>query len=137
MTLWYEGLEARHASEGGDPLPSILGVPGPCERELAGPLSFSGSPPHDRGKPTRAVCSCAPRPHPVTMSHATTPGAPSGGAAAPADLGDEIRCACCGQGVPRREAKACASCRQPICAACTGWYGHFMLVCRDCRLEPW
>jgi len=55
----------------------------------------------------------------------------------PADMVDRVQCACCGADVPRGESKACASCHAPICAACTRWYGHFMLVCDDCRLEPW
>jgi hypothetical protein len=50
---------------------------------------------------------------------------------------DGVRCACCEAAVPRGEWKACATCRRPICSACTRWYGHFMLVCDDCRLATW
>ena len=50
---------------------------------------------------------------------------------------EHIRCACCGADVARDESKTCAICRQPICPACTAWYGHFMLACEDCRLATW
>jgi hypothetical protein len=50
---------------------------------------------------------------------------------------ERVRCACCGADVARGESKVCAICRQPTCPACTRWYGHFMLVCDDCRLATW
>jgi hypothetical protein len=68
------------------------------------------------------------------MNDATT--SDLGGDRARADSGS-VRCACCEALVEGGEVKACASCQRPICPACTGWYGHFMLVCDDCRLAPW
>lgn len=60
-----------------------------------------------------------------------------GNGAGAADPADRVRCSCCDVLVPRGESKACQTCRQPICPACTRWYGHFMLVCDDCRLAQW
>ncbi len=50
---------------------------------------------------------------------------------------ETIRCACCGSETASAESKACATCRQLICPACTRWYGHFMLVCDDCHIASW
>jgi hypothetical protein len=53
------------------------------------------------------------------------------------DSPEGIRCTCCGAVVPRRESKVCATCRRPMCPACTRWYGHHMMVCDDCFLTVW
>ena len=47
------------------------------------------------------------------------------------------RCAACDKAVPPRELVACQSCQRLICRDCVRWYGHFMLVCEECRLAQW
>ena len=71
------------------------------------------------------------------MTNAMTSEPCAGSEGAQEDPADSIHCACCDKVVQGGEWKACASCRKPICSGCTRWYGHFMLVCDDCRLAPW
>ena len=49
----------------------------------------------------------------------------------------EICCEACGKTVPRLQATRCASCKRLLCRLCVRWYGHFMLVCEDCRAGEW
>jgi hypothetical protein len=49
----------------------------------------------------------------------------------------DTRCPCCGRGAPRHELTGCAGCGRSVCGACVQFYGHYMLMCEDCRLEPW
>jgi hypothetical protein len=39
--------------------------------------------------------------------------------------------------VPREQTTECASCRKRVCRLCVRWYGHFMLVCEECRAAEW
>ena len=50
---------------------------------------------------------------------------------------EEVRCEACGANVPRLQATRCASCKRILCRLCARWYGHFMLVCEDCRAAEW
>jgi hypothetical protein len=49
----------------------------------------------------------------------------------------EARCPCCGRDAPPRELTGCAGCGRPVCGSCIQFYGHYMLMCEECRLEPW
>ncbi|HET7752739.1 MAG TPA: hypothetical protein VFK85_02420 [Anaeromyxobacteraceae bacterium] len=47
------------------------------------------------------------------------------------------RCAACEKPAPPRDLIPCQSCQRRICRDCVRWYGHFMLVCEECRLAQW
>jgi hypothetical protein len=47
------------------------------------------------------------------------------------------RCAACEKPVLPRDVVVCQSCQQRICYGCVRWYGHFILVCEECRLAQW
>ena len=55
----------------------------------------------------------------------------------PADEPREVVCEACGESVPRAQTTRCASCKRTLCRLCVRWYGHFMLVCEDCRAADW
>jgi hypothetical protein len=49
----------------------------------------------------------------------------------------EVRCDGCARTVPRLQTARCASCKRTFCRLCVRWYGHFMLVCEECRAAEW
>jgi len=49
----------------------------------------------------------------------------------------EVACEGCRRTVPRVQTSPCASCGRTFCRLCLGWYGHFMLVCEECRAADW
>lgn len=49
----------------------------------------------------------------------------------------EVRCDACERAVPRLQSARCASCKRAFCRLCVRWYGHFMLVCEECRAAEW
>jgi hypothetical protein len=53
------------------------------------------------------------------------------------DPSEEARCEACAKTVPREQTTECASCRKRVCRLCVRWYGHFMLVCEECRAAEW
>ena len=55
----------------------------------------------------------------------------------PVGVEREEPCAACGRSVPARQATACASCGKRVCRLCVRWYGHYMLVCEECRTAEW
>lgn len=55
----------------------------------------------------------------------------------PAPQVDDVACEACGRTVPRLQTTRCASCKRTLCRLCVRWYGHFMLVCEDCRASEW
>jgi hypothetical protein len=50
---------------------------------------------------------------------------------------EDARCEACAKVVPRAQTTRCASCKRLLCRLCVRWYGHFMLVCEECRAAPW
>jgi hypothetical protein len=49
----------------------------------------------------------------------------------------EARCPCCDAASRRQDLTTCAGCGRAVCGTCVGFYGHYMLMCRECRLEDW
>jgi hypothetical protein len=49
----------------------------------------------------------------------------------------EVQCEGCQRTVPRLQTGRCATCKRTLCRLCARWYGHFMLVCEECRAAEW
>lgn len=53
------------------------------------------------------------------------------------DEPQDVACEACGKVVPQLQTTRCASCKRRLCRLCARWYGHFMLVCEECRAADW